>query len=636
MLVQSIKRITMSSSKLPTVMPIIPLAQLRRAADCAYQIGLAYLEGFGTSRSDVEASKWIKIAAEWGSHRGQADYLSITSTLGLAQDSIAAASSAQAVMPLMWTARAVSERGDCVAATYLSRHPTAKSIYTSSVRKYRDTFNLQRWKEFEELIGLTREDLFGDSECTTLKSYFSAEDMSHVFKIRNGWSILHYAVLSGQLSAVKFLVEKLNADVRSLSWHSELALDIAIAKGDSTVVGYLLDCHRNARPHFEAGSCPLQNIAFLPASLIPDIVFRVLSMNLPVGIDVRSEATGRTALMNTMLIEAPLYPESRNIAAETLLSFGANPLLTTAEAGTASPLLLAVQLLDCDLVKLMMNAISTNEHGIPLLDQAATRPEPCNELARSFFKLMQTPRSVRVTKGVNEYKKSYSEIIKFLMKEGITSELPYACRSSKYDPLGLACYYGNDEAAAAMLDISPELNSQFHSTLVGDPGLDALSIAVNCGFSETIDILLPRLMARKDVAEYEVLVSAVHHQPALIPKIYSSFEKAGKGKKLLSYVDPWGATALDTALEYELMDLAKFLLEKGATYDEYRLKGDHSIDEGKQSTLASVLPRMKPVKYLMELNPKPRLVVTESGLNVFHILALDEKLIGKGPIPSSG
>ena len=138
------------------------------------------------------------------------------------------------------------------------------------------------------------------------------------------------------------------------------------------------------------------------------------------------------------------------------------------------------------------------------------------------------------------------------------------------------------------------------------------------------------------MAEYEVLVSAVHHQPALIPKIYSSFEKAGKGKKLLSYVDPWGATALDTALEYELMDLAKFLLEKGATYDEYRLKGDHSIDEGKQSTLASVLPRMKPVKYLMELNPKPRLVVTESGLNVFHILALDEKIIGKGPIPSSG
>jgi ankyrin repeat protein len=96
----------------------------------------------------------------------------------------------------------------------------------------------------------------------------------------------------------------------------------------------------------------------------------------------------------------------------------------------------------------------------------------------------------------------------------------------------------------------------------------------------------------------------------------------------LSYIDPWGATALDIALEYGLFDLAKYLLDKGASYDEYRLKGDYSIDEGKQSTLASVLPRMKPVKFLMELKPKPSLIVTESGLNVFHILALDEKLIG--------
>jgi ankyrin repeat protein len=227
-------------------------------------------------------------------------------------------------------------------------------------------------------------------------------------------------------------------------------------------------------------------------------------------------------------------------------------------------------------------------------------------------------------------------MVRLLMKEGIATELPYACRTSKHDPLGLACYYGNDEAAAAMLDISPEINSQFQNTLIGDPGLDALLTAVGCGFAETIDILLPRMMARNNVAEYNVLVSAVHHQPALIPKIYSHFERTGKGQKLLSYVDPWGATALDTALEYELMDLANFLLEKGATYDEYRLKGDHSIDEGKQFTFASVLPRMKPVKFLMELNPKPRLVVTESGLNAFHILALDEKLIGKSPLLSSG
>jgi len=103
-------------------------------------------------------------------------------------------------------------------------------------------------------------------------------------------------------------------------------------------------------------------------------------------------------------------------------------------------------------------------------------------------------------------------------------------------------------------------------------------------------------MARDNAAEYNILNSVIHHQPALIAMIYSYYEKAGKGPELLSYIDPWGATAFDIALEYNLINLARSLLEKGATYDQYRLKSDHSIGDGRQSTLASVLPREESVK----------------------------------------
>jgi ankyrin repeat protein len=230
-----------------------------------------------------------------------------------------------------------------------------------------------------------------------------------MFAVGKGWSILHYAALSGQLAAVRFLVENLNADFRCLSWRSETPLDVAIFAGNRAIIDYLLTSHEDATPHFRTGSSPLQNIAFLPAGAIPDLVYRILSMPRAVEIDLRSGATGRTALMGAMLIQDPLYPDSRRTAAGTLLSFGANPLLATATPKTASPLFLAVQELDCDLVKEMLDSISMNGHGTSL----GPRPYPRYELARSFFSLLQTPRSVKVAAGVTSYRESYVRLSSF-------------------------------------------------------------------------------------------------------------------------------------------------------------------------------------------------------------------------------
>ncbi|KAL2075127.1 hypothetical protein VTL71DRAFT_69 [Oculimacula yallundae] len=631
-IITSLQKSNISTDKLAD---IIPVKQLRRAADCAYQIGLAYLEGFGASRSDQRAIEWIKMAAEWGSSRGQADYLRMAS--GLKEIPKLLVSQASTAQALVWASKAITENGNVMAASFLARE--AKGICISSVKKYRQKLKDRRWVEFEECTALNKTELFNGTSTAALGTYFDESDMPHIFGIGHGWSILHYAVLSGSLPAVKFLIETLKADVRILSWHSETPLEVAISNNDEPMIDYLIGRHQTCRPHFQPGSSPLQNIALLSPSLIPDTIYRILSMENPVGIDIATAYIGRTPLIEVMLMEAPCYPESQSVAASTLLAFGANPLIIfdseeglSGEAsrlnGTASPLMLAVLQLDTELVRQMIDCVNENGYTTPFSDPRIRVAGPCYELARSFFRLMQIPRSVRVSKGVADYRKAHSDMVKLLINEGIAAQLPFACPKVDCGPLGLACQYGNDEAAIAILDISPEITRQNIDKLAGTVGLDILLNIVNCGFADTIDVLLPLLINRDDVSEYNLLLAAVHHQPALIPKLYTYFEQTGKGPTILGYIDPWGASVLDLALEYELMDLAKYLVNKGANYDQYRLKADHSIDDGKQSTLASVLPRMKPIKFLMELDPKPKLIVTESGLNVFHILALNEKLIG--------
>jgi hypothetical protein len=137
---------------------------------------------------------------------------------------------------------------------------------------------------------------------------------------------------------------------------------------------------------------------------------------------------------------------------------------------------------------------------------------------------MQTPRSVRVSRGVSEYWDAHSKMVKLLIREGIATQLPYACPKIDCGPLDLACHYGNDEAASAILDISPEISHQNIAKLAGTIGLDTLLTTVDCGFADTIDVLLSLLVSRDDISKYNILNSAVHHQPALVPKIYSYFE----------------------------------------------------------------------------------------------------------------
>jgi hypothetical protein len=59
----------------------LPESMLRRAADCAYQVGVACLEGFGRQRDDQAPLELMQTAAEWGSSVARTELLPLSVSL---------------------------------------------------------------------------------------------------------------------------------------------------------------------------------------------------------------------------------------------------------------------------------------------------------------------------------------------------------------------------------------------------------------------------------------------------------------------------------------------------------------------------------------------------------------------------
>ena len=115
-----------------------------------------------------------------------------------------------------------------------------------------------------------------------LHSTFKVQAFSRRWITDKDWTFLHYLValmpVGGALLGVigcqriKFIAEELRVDVQSLNADSATALDIAMARGNTDLVRYLLE--ERCDPPFLPGTCPLQNVACLPEEVIPEIVER--------------------------------------------------------------------------------------------------------------------------------------------------------------------------------------------------------------------------------------------------------------------------------------------------------------------------------------------------------------------------
>lgn len=570
-------------------------ARTKRAAEYAYQLGLAYIQGFGVETSAETAIDFISQAAAWGDVKAQAHAHRAAIALGVESK----------VLKLPYLTYSMTYGYHREASESLAL--LSRDAHTVAFERFRAQFK-QRWS-------WTR---LPDDELRGVALQYTG-----------GWTTLHYSAFMGPIELVKCLATFGEADIRTLGENNDTALEAACLGGDIEIVEYLLALHESLEKPFLEGSCPLQAVQHLPTQHILPVIDRISRLKVP-GIvhplnarNMSKKYQGETALMRIMKTDIPTPANSRFLAMYCLLEMGANPLITRDDS-LESPLRHAVIHLEADILDSILEAAKRYRMPQQLLAAA---------LSGGLGELIRVPRSLRLIEGGESYKEKLSVILNAAVTKE-TIELFTQTNNARQEILGWACYYGDSETVEALERMFPDnLASVFPLTL-GKNALDLVITAILNGHVKIIEFLLPRIAHSEGLYTSNVLAETVHRYPSLVPLVYSCYEAAGTGHVILSEPDADGATPLDIALEYGRTTVASFLVAEGTPYDVCRIKPDYRIDKGLCSPLARAIGKKESVEFLLELDPPPSLIVTTSGLNVFHIMASQEAVICYNAPPS--
>jgi hypothetical protein len=252
-----------------------------------------------------------------------------------------------------------------------------------------------------------------------------------------------------------------------------------------------------------------------------------------------------------------------------------------------------------------------------------------NEMARALVHITRRNNCQLMLTGRENWESQLRQLLQVLATPEAMQQVP-SLTSSKgnIDFLTFAGEY-NTTALKWLIDkyTVEELRTLFPRTFELTLGW-LLSPNIHCGNIDRVELAMKFAAGSPLLTMCRLLTAAVHHQPSLVPRYGELFKKAG-AKAALFECNHFGETPFDVALQYGFTDIMNYLLENGASYDEYRIKPDFRVDQSECSPLATVLGYKAQVDFLMHLDPKPSLVVTQSGMNVFHVLASKEAALGK-------
>jgi hypothetical protein len=327
---------------------------------------------------------------------------------------------------------------------------------------------------------------------------------------------------------------------------------------------------------------------------------------------------------------AELYYSSLSIAVGETRPTYASPFLITSRALPDPKTLLSVARgsrlanlatdLKPDAVALELGRMK--ESKLPELDTAHT-------MAYALSSLIRLSNTQMTIIGKTKWKQKFMEIMELLECTAVNQYFPNITSSiGGIDLLSFACRY-NDVAVEwfanryAPLELKTMFRKTFEETLP-----TVLNICMNCAHVERLRTILNFSKGNKLITTCYLFPDTVHAQPSLVSEYGEMFKAIGAGAALFE-TNPFGETAFDIALQYGHTDVMKYLLAQGESYDKYRLDPDFRIDQSRCSPLTLVLGYPKKVEFMMALTPKPRMLVTESGMNVFHVLASKESVLGK-------
>jgi ankyrin repeat protein len=601
---------------------------LSKAADCAYQLAIACLEGIGVQQDSTATLEIMALAWRMGSQRAYSDLPILVGAI--TGDTLTCM---RLELESRWNNLDRTLMMTQLFRQCLTGHDN--SVATERVLRHYG-------HDFQKLYA----DRIIDDLCSLMMSNWtilSGEDWRTVFQphspylntlgpepprdwppfLGNDMTILHYAVFSGRLDAVKYLVEDVGADIHALDEDGFTPFDNACLTNNTAILSYLLDQLENEEIAFPPGTCPLQNLACLSTSEMRVIGERIIQLGGK-SIVQRKNRLGFTPLLGILHPITPILIEPQHVVADILLEHGANPL-ESARSNSPSAIGIAASELKPEIVRSMLRAARELESaGLLQVGQSVV-----DSMAQASRQLIVMSKSRIMLEGGANWERKASDVLEQLVNEEVIRRFPETFNDGvqSMDLLSFCCRYNNFVLEWFLTRYSDmELKALFPDTFETTLG-GVLRVVMDCGNIERAKVMLLMAIESPHFTRSSLLHDAMHHQPSLVPVYAELLKDVGAGEALFE-TNAYGETVFDIALQYGHIPVMKYLLQQGATYCEYRLNPDFRVDQSPCSPLALVLGYKKQVNFMLSLEPRPSLIVTESGINVFHVLASRESVLG--------
>ena len=253
----------------------------------------------------------------------------------------------------------------------------------------------------------------------------------------------------------------------------------------------------------------------------------------------------------------------------------------------------------------------------------------CDVMGHALASMVRQSPALMMTKAGPAWQEQFIKILELLACPSVIDYFPNVNMTlGGLDFLSFTCRYSTEALKWLLGKYDSVARRHRFPRTFAESLPELMWTCMGCGYLDRVEVILEFTTGSEHLTSSHFFSDTIHRQPSLIPKYGELFKAAGAGAALFE-VNNFGETAFDVALQYGFTDVLEYLLREGESYDTYRLNPDFRIDQSRCSPLASVLGYLKPVRFLLALNPKPNLLVTESGMNVFHVLASKETALGK-------
>lgn len=429
----------------------------------------------------------------------------------------------------------------------------------------------------------------------------SNSEIEDEYLLGTGLTWLHYAASRGSPGAVEALLSTPCCDVNCLTADGGWTpLFMACQAGHYEVAMLLLDQGADPTIRTQQGGTCLHQIHEFDTAVAGTIAGRLVCGGL--SVDIKNTVGKETPLATVCFALGGC--DSSAIVVKALIDLGADPMERTGD-GYSCVDIAAMQLDAGALDALLQSSLLVAEKG----EEAR---------AHALRVLMSKPLFYRLRIAGWSYETRLRAVVQALAIPQVLEA--YKAMDPNHTPLYDACHL-------TAVDLIPLIFEAGYGTEVFH-GRHPLLASIKNNQAEVVKTLMVREADPSAIADpngWNILHYAAFYFPAILSHFLSQLQR--RGCDVRSLVNAGcanrGFTPFDVAIHADNFESADMLLECGAQYTEFTRRGDLDVswDRPLFSSLHHACTSRRRLSYLLGLSEHPSLVVSSTGLTIFHLVA---------------